>query len=424
MKFNYCWMKRVLLILIYPLFLCNIQPIYSQNIVWENQGLIDEDAITSGATFSDPANEVTVTCTWSTSTDGGSFVAFEGSDFVSYESGTNGNHDGYINMGFNNESQDQDDKITVTLSFNPAIQGLSFSLLDVDEADDDDGSSNKFWDDAVEVTFNSGTNANSMVSSSGSCVEPDNETFMTGYEGVEDVNGCGDDGVDFNLTSGNINYDFGTTYISSVTISYFSGDDLTGTSNPSAQLIGISDLAWTGVFPVEFLNFTANKSQFSSSVLLKWSTATEINNDYFSVEQSIDGRAFHEIGKVSGAGFSTEIREYTFEYLLQENIDTYFRIKQIDFDGSFSYSPVISFTHEVIENYQLQLEREMLYIKGYFGDKPRIIEIIDMQGRVQVSAIIASGVRNQISISDLLPGVYLFHIPDLDQAPQKFIKYN
>ena len=403
------------------LLLISFNVLQSQNLVWENQGLTDENAVTSGSIFSDPANEVTVTTSWSTTTNGGSFVAYGGSDFVSYESGINGNHTGFISLGFDNDSEDQGDKISFSINFAPAIQGLTFSLLDVDEADDDDGSSNAYWDDVVEITYNGGTNAVGMVSSSGSCVEPDDETFVTGFEGVEDQNGCGDDGVDWSSTSGNVNFDFGTTYVSSITITYFSGDDLAGTSNPSGQVIGISDLAWTGVFPVEFLDFTAKKSPVSSSVLLKWSTAMEVNNDYFSLEQSIDGRAFHEIGQVKGAGFSTEVENYEFEYLAPADLDTYYRIKQVDFDGSFSYSPVISFVHAVQENYEVQLDGETLNVYGYFGEQMLGYEILDIQGRVQISSLIASGANNQIKLTELPPGIYFFRIQDIDQLPQKFI---
>ena len=395
-----------------------------QSIIWQDQSLTDENKISSGSTFSDPSATVTVTLTWSISTDGGSFIAFGGSDFVSYESGMLGAESGYVSLGFDNDSEDQDDKINVTLSFSPAVQGLTFSLLDVDEADDDDGSSTSHWDDVVEVLYNGGTNANSKVASSGSCTEVDNETFVTGYEGIEDINGCGDDGTDLASSAANVNYDFGSTYINSVSISYFSGDDITNSSDPNAQLIGVGDLAWTGTLPVELVEFSVSKIPSSSMVKFTWITASEINNDYFSLEQSVNGTDFFAVTKVKGAGTSENLQTYFYEHSDPTHGRSYFRLKQVDFDGSFTYSKVIHLNTVATSSYSIYptYASEKLTAVGVSEQWEWEFEILDMFGRHQVGQLILDGSPNQIDISHLKPGVYFFRIPDLDQPARKFFK--
>lgn len=87
--------------------------------------------------------------------------------------------------------------------------------------------------------------------------------------------------------------------------------------------------------PVELSLFTANVS--GNSVSLNWSTATEINNYGFDVERKSDNSSWTKIGFVQGNGTSTEIKNYIFtDKNLQAGLYNY-RIKQIDFNGSFTY---------------------------------------------------------------------------------------
>lgn len=87
--------------------------------------------------------------------------------------------------------------------------------------------------------------------------------------------------------------------------------------------------------PVELTSFTANV--VNEGVLLNWNTATELNNQGFEIERMAEGN-WEKIGYVPGYGTTTEPKNYSF---LDENVSsgTYnYRLKQLDFDGSFSYS--------------------------------------------------------------------------------------
>ncbi len=107
-------------------------------------------------------------------------------------------------------------------------------------------------------------------------------------------------------------------------------------SGVSAQYVSLYD--YTTV-PVELTTFTAETSE--EGITLNWQTATETNNSGFNVERSRDNNTFETLGFVSGFGTTTETHNY---YYVDNNLTIgtyYYRLKQIDFDGSFEYSGTI-----------------------------------------------------------------------------------
>jgi len=96
------------------------------------------------------------------------------------------------------------------------------------------------------------------------------------------------------------------------------------------------------VLPIELLYFTAEPK--GENVLCSWETASETNNDYFEVERSNDGRDFKPISRQKGFGngTSTENRKYTFVDPETCKDIIYYRLKQMDMDGMFSYSNVVA----------------------------------------------------------------------------------
>jgi Secretion system C-terminal sorting domain len=95
--------------------------------------------------------------------------------------------------------------------------------------------------------------------------------------------------------------------------------------------------------PVELTSFSANVK--NNSVVLSWQTATEVNNRGFEIERSFkaeNGRtSWDKIGFVQGNGSSTNMNQYSFtDNNLVKPGQYYYRLKQIDFDGRYSYSPV------------------------------------------------------------------------------------
>jgi len=97
--------------------------------------------------------------------------------------------------------------------------------------------------------------------------------------------------------------------------------------------------------PVELTTFQGEMLPKGTS-MLKWETATETENDYFDLEYSTNGESFTFLSRIEGSGNTTTNSQYFFEH---ENVRAemnYYRLKQVDFDGSSTYSGVIVLRHE------------------------------------------------------------------------------
>lgn len=96
---------------------------------------------------------------------------------------------------------------------------------------------------------------------------------------------------------------------------------------------------YTVVLPVELLSFTAESE--GKEVELKWTTASEKNNDYFLVERSENGISFTEIAKVDGSGNLSSKRNYTTHDSEPLEGISYYRLKQVDFNGeAYTYNSI------------------------------------------------------------------------------------
>ena len=105
-------------------------------------------------------------------------------------------------------------------------------------------------------------------------------------------------------------------------------------------LTGTDTLGGHGSLPVTWLSIDANLS--GKNVIVNWSTAAEINNEYFSVMRSDDGMTFHEVGKINGAGNSTSVAYYSFTDIAPMSNVSYYRLKQVDYDGTEDLSDAVA----------------------------------------------------------------------------------
>lgn len=95
-------------------------------------------------------------------------------------------------------------------------------------------------------------------------------------------------------------------------------------------------LTYGAPLPIELISFTT--AICDRNVCLDWSTASETNNDFFTVERAADGRNFENLSQLDGAGNSSSTLNYSYiDYAPIKGVG-YYRIKQTDFDGRLSYS--------------------------------------------------------------------------------------
>ena len=106
--------------------------------------------------------------------------------------------------------------------------------------------------------------------------------------------------------------------------------------------------------PIELLSFNAQVTN-NSQVDLKWQTASELNNEEFKVQRSPSGLHWQEIASIDGAGTSEVLRTYNATDLSPLPGTSFYRLKQIDYDGQFSFSQVRSITLNGLNNVKVRL---------------------------------------------------------------------
>lgn len=94
------------------------------------------------------------------------------------------------------------------------------------------------------------------------------------------------------------------------------------------------------ILPISLLSINGEKSDKNN--ILRWETISELNNDFFTIEKTYDGEHFETIGTVQGAGNSNQINSYTLVDEDVREVINYYRLKQTDFDGQYTYSNLIS----------------------------------------------------------------------------------
>lgn len=161
------------------------------------------------------------------------------------------------------------------------------------------------------------------------------------------------------------------------------------------------------VLPVEWSAFEVE--EFEDAVGLFWETATEKNSYYFDIERSSNDREWVSIGKVNAAGTSSIPRSYRFLDELPNYGINYYRIKQVDFDGEFTYSDVKAI--------DFNRKKEQLIVPnpndGKFLltaiKKNSLIEISSISGQ-KVYSLISENVNEIIELENIERGMYLLSI--------------
>ena len=138
--------------------------------------------------------------------------------------------------------------------------------------------------------------------------------------------------------------------------------------------------------PVDLKYFNAEPR--AKKVVLSWETVSEINNNYFAIEKSTDGKNFMEAGRINGAGNSAEALNYSFtDNQPLSFLISYYRLKQVDYDGKINYSrtvPVI-FSSDEFNLLNLKCDRDTRLFTVYVSNNEVTtieLSIMDLTGRI------------------------------------------
>ena len=154
----------------------------------------------------------------------------------------------------------------------------------------------------------------------------------------------------------------------------------------------------------------------SGKTLLKWTTETENNNDYFSIEKSDEKFQFYEIGRVFGRGNSNVTNTYEFTDPFFNDKTSYYRIKQVDFNGEFMYHRIIASscykTEFEVVNQQLESNSMDLIINSV-QDERVTIQLFDIHGKLITESVqtLTQG-NNKINLTNfnINSGIYMLNI--------------
>lgn len=157
----------------------------------------------------------------------------------------------------------------------------------------------------------------------------------------------------------------------------------TRTSGTQTSFSPFAIASGSSPLPIELISFDAKPH--GDHVLTKWSTASEINNDYFTVERSADGVNFEKLKNVPGAGNSDHVLNYSEEDEAPINGVSYYRLKQTDYDGKTGYSEIVPIEFNATSNARVQYNstesKETTLHYDLSSNALVTIEIIDANGK-------------------------------------------
>lgn len=196
------------------------------------------------------------------------------------------------------------------------------------------------------------------------------------------------------------------------------GDNNSGTiisdgpvSTFSPFTLGSKTLA--NVLPVDLLSFDVELNEHVVDLI--WVTASEWNNDFFEIQRSSDALTWEVIGFLSGNGTTSQINTYESQDFSPLSGESFYRLRQVDFDGSYEYSAI-----KRVEKNSIQLETVFYpnFLESgriiYFQNttKNQMISIYNSVGQL----IINRPIREEINVMNLTPGQYFVQI---DNNPAK-----
>lgn len=209
----------------------------------------------------------------------------------------------------------------------------------------------------------------------------------------------------------------------------------------SATVINIPNFSpWALVgnsspLPIELLSFDATYITDKNLVQVNWETVSEINNDHFTIEKSNDGENFQDIGTVQGAGNSNTKLSYSFDDKSPLSGTSYYRLKQTDFDGKYTFSKEVVVTINInnnSDNFSINIYPNPAsgnaFINFYSNadNEPTNLKLTDLQGRVIIQdyfTAINGFNAHLLNLESIPEGVYfiILHSTSFTQTQKMFV---
>ncbi|MHA4810106.1 discoidin domain-containing protein [Flavitalea flava] len=205
----------------------------------------------------------------------------------------------------------------------------------------------------------------------------------------------------------------------------YAGFAITSHNNTLKSTATADNFGQSTVLPVKLISFTGRNIN-DQYVALQWATATEQNNDHFEVERkNPDGLYYRTIAEVKGAGNSEVPQQYTAEDHNPNPGLNFYRLKQVDLDGRFAYSPVILIRYDKQPAPLLFPNPASTSFNVVAGLQPvKEVSVFDVSGRNVLRMLNGSGTSSVVvSCDKLTAGIYIVQIKTATQVyVQKLLK--
>lgn len=285
-----------------------------------------------------------------------------------------------------------------------------------------DGNGDFIWESDSEATgiqFNTSSNGSPgyfVYLRATGCIDSDGDGVDNKLDVDSDGDGC-PDAIEGGASFDN-NHIFNDTLIGGVNtegVPYMAssiGQPIGQSINSSLTDVNCSAL------PVELTFFEATNVNCTN--ILSWETASEENNSHFVIQYSDDGIFFKDLDEELGKGFSTELIQYHYDHMNIESI-LYYRLKQVDFDGAYTYSEIVSVKSncnekfgevKIYPNPTQSIINANINIKGDINTEITI-KLLDNLGRTKfVKQFTSFNGQNieKLDMNDFAPGLYYFTI--------------
>lgn len=164
------------------------------------------------------------------------------------------------------------------------------------------------------------------------------------------------------------------------------------------------------VLPVELGNFHLTTED--RSVVLNWSTQSELNNDYFSIERRIGGGLFEEIATIDGMGTTTDATTYQFTDIAPSLIEpNYYRLKQVDQNGDFTYTIVKSASFDLKDFTVYPNPNSGAFFVNTHGKENVYIQLLNLSGQVvQEQHVLKAESATRVDCSTVEKGAYILRV--------------
>lgn len=200
------------------------------------------------------------------------------------------------------------------------------------------------------------------------------------------------------------------------------------TQGQSGEFASVPDYLYNhdSPLPVELISFKVTLN--GNNAELVWITAQEINNDHFEIEYSTDGLSFENIGEVDGNGTTADMSEYAFTHRGLRSGFSYYRLKQVDYDGQYEYSEIKRVSLGAFEDVSVSIypnptdEKATIRVNDGIATQ---IELITLGGTVLKSIRYEEGMTSHtFDVTNLESGMYLIRIkgPDVSTIKRLVIR--